>query len=101
MHDELLAAKQAAKRLGISVTTLYGWLGQSDYGLLVIRGQPTAIRYFQSGAKGQGRILIETAEIERLRELMRVAPQKLPVRHPRMQSGHFPGIQVQLGRPQQ
>jgi hypothetical protein len=95
----LLSAKVAAQRLGITVTTLYDWLGQSDYGLLVIRGQRTTIQYFQGGPRGQGRIQIEVAEVERLLELMRVIPQKTAPRRPPVQRDQFPGIRVPLGRP--
>lgn len=96
---DLLSPAQAGCRLGISVTTLYDWLGLSDRGLLVIRGQPVTIDYFQGGPQGQGRIRIEAAEVERVRELMRVRPQHLkPVRQ-RIPRQSFPGITVPLGRP--
>lgn len=98
-ESDLLSPAQAVSRLGISVTTLYDWLGMSDKGLLVIRGQPVTIDYFQGGPQGQGRIRIEAAEVERVRELMRVRPQHLkPVRHP-IPRKCFPGITVPLGRP--
>ena len=100
MSDELLSAQHAAQRLGISVTSLYDWLGQSDRGLLVIRGESVTISYFQSGPRGQGRIRIEAAEVERLKELMRVRPQRvLPRRRPTPRPS-FPGITVPLGRPE-
>jgi transposase-like protein len=94
-----LTVKEAAKRLGIQPTTLYDWLGLSRHGLLVIRGQIVTIDYFQSGAKGQGKIQIPASEIERLHELMRVPvqfsiPRKTPVR-----VVSYPGITVPLGRP--
>jgi hypothetical protein len=97
--EELLPTKEAARRLGITVTTLYDWLGQSDVGLLVIRGQRVTIRYFQSGANGQGKIQIESREVDRLRELMRVVPQRAIQRRPHLHSDRFPGITVPLGRP--
>jgi hypothetical protein len=98
MADELLSARDAARRLGIAVTSLYDWLGQSDHGLLIIRGQAVTISYMQGGPLGQGRILIETAEIDRLKDLMRVRPRPFFQRRlPRTES--YPGIRVQLGRP--
>jgi hypothetical protein len=97
---EFLPTKEAARRLGITVTTLYDWLGQSDHGLLVIRGQSVTIRYLQSGANGHGKIQIESSEIDRLRELMRVVPQKAIPRRHRPHSEQFPGITVPLGRPE-
>jgi hypothetical protein len=100
MSQQLLSAKLAAERLGITVTTLYDWLGQSDCGLLVIRGQSVSIRYLQSGAKGQGKIQIESSEIDRLRELMRVVPQRAIPRRHHLNSEQFPGITVPLGRPE-
>ena len=38
MADELLTVQQAARRIGLTATTLYDWLGRSDRGLLVVRG---------------------------------------------------------------
>jgi hypothetical protein len=95
----LLSAREAAGRLGISTATLYDWLGQSDHALLVIRGQQVTVQYFQSGPRGQGRILLEAAEVERIKELMRVRsqpfrPRRLPVRQ-----DAYPGIGVPLGHP--
>ncbi|MCI0541381.1 MAG: helix-turn-helix domain-containing protein [Verrucomicrobiales bacterium] len=99
MPEALLSAKEAARRLAISVTTLYDWLGQADYGLLLIRGQRVTICYFQGGPGGQGRIRIEPSEVERIKELMRVVPQKSIPRRPQMHADQFPGITVPLGRP--
>lgn len=96
---DLVPAKEAARRLGITVTTLYDWLGQSDHGLLVIRGEAVAIRYFQSGARGQGKIQIEAEEIDRIRELMRVSPVRAAPRRRNANARHLPGITVPLGRP--
>ena len=99
MTRELLTTREAAAQVGLSVTSFYDWLGQSDRGLLVIRGQPVTIEYFQGGPQGQGRIRIEAAEVERIRELMRVHPQHAkPVRRPVPRQA-FPGITVPLGRP--
>jgi hypothetical protein len=97
--DVLLTTTAAAGRLGISVPTLYDWLGQSDHGLLIIRGEPVSIAYFQGGPRGQGRILLETAEIERIRELMRVQPERNAPRQRPIRRENFPGISVPLGRP--
>ncbi len=99
MSDELVSAKECARRLGISVTTLYDWLGQSDRTLLVIRGRSVTIDYFQGGPQGQGRIRIGSAEIERLRELMRVRPTHAPLRRSPIRRDSFPGITAKLGRP--
>lgn len=94
-----LSPRAAAARLGISVTTLYDWLGQSDRGLLVIRGQVVTIDYYQGGPRGQGRIRIDTAEIARLQELMRVRPQRTVIRRPPVRRQSYPGITVPLGLP--
>jgi len=96
---KILTVKEAARRLGVKPTTLYDWLGQSDWGLFVIRGQSTTIRYFQGGPRGCGRILLEVEEIDRLRELMRVRPNRIPTRRPPSKNREFPGITVPLGRP--
>ena len=100
MDGELLSAKDAARRLGVAVTSFYDWLGQSDQGLLVIRGQAVTINYFQGGPQGQGRIRIEFSEIDRIRELMRVRPRRYTPRRP-PQKQQYPGIHVKLGRPSQ
>ena len=97
--DELLNALEAARRLGIRSTTLYDWLGSSRRGLLEIRGQRVTIEYFQGGPKGQGRIFLEAAEVERIREFMRVRQTILPVRRAPIRRAMFPGITVPLGRP--
>jgi hypothetical protein len=99
MSDALLTAADAAKRLGMSVATLYDWLGQSDRGLLIIRGQRVTIDYLQSGAKGQGRIQIEPEEVLRLKELLRVRPQPHYQRRPPVHQKSYPGITVPLGTP--
>ncbi len=99
MAEELLIAREAARRLGLAVTTLYDWLGQSDRGLLVIRGQPVTINYLQAGPQGQGRIRLEAGEVERLKELMRVRPQRSTPRQLPVRQESFPGITVKLGRP--
>lgn len=99
MPEEWLSAQEAARRLGMAVTSLYDWLGQSDRGRLIVRGQPVTIDYLQGGPKGQGRIQIEVAEIERLKQLMRVRPQPAVPRRPPVRPHLFPGITVPLGRP--
>jgi hypothetical protein len=99
MGEELLTAREAARRLGVSPPTLYAWLGLSDRGLLVIHGAPVTIDYFQSGPAGQGRIRLEAAEVERVRGLMRVRPQPVIPRRPPVRRDAFPGITVPLGRP--
>jgi hypothetical protein len=97
--DPLLDSRDSAAFLGISVTTLYDWLRQSDEGTFELRGQATTINYYQGGRHGQGRIKIEPSEIERLQQLMRVhpRPQKKPRQLIKLQQ--FPGITVPLGRP--
>ncbi len=55
----------------------------------------------QGGAKGQGRIKIETGEVERLKDLMRVRPCPVRQRRPPTQRQYFPGITVKLGLPDQ
>lgn len=99
MSSPLLSAQNAAQRLGIAVASLYDWLARSDAGEFVLRGQSFTINYFQGGARGQGRIQIEEAEIKRLREAMRVHPQTIRPRRPPVRIQHFPGITVPLGRP--
>ena len=101
MADDLLTAAEAARRLGIRVTTLYDWLGQSDRGLLRIRGAPLTIDYLRSGPHGQGKIGIEAAEVERVKEALRVVPQRLAPRRPIARPQTYPGINVPLGRPPQ
>jgi hypothetical protein len=101
MADELLSTAEAARRLGISRASLYAWLGESDVGSFQLRGQPVTIQYFQSGARGQGRIRIEAGEVERLREMMRVKPSPQLLRRPPVQQTHFPGIKVKLGYPRE
>lgn len=99
MSAELLSSQAAARRLGISVASLYDWLARSDCGEFIIRGQPYTIDYLQGGARGQGRIQIEDSEIVRLKEAMRVRPQSIRCRQRPQQIQHFPGITVPLGRP--
>jgi hypothetical protein len=99
MPDELLSAKEAARRLAMAVTTLYDWLGQSDRGLLLLRGQPVTIQYLQGGPAGQGRIRIQASEVERLKDLLRVRPHPIRPRRPPSRPDSFPGITVVLGRP--
>lgn len=99
MDGELVIPKEAARRLGITVTTFYDWLGQSDYGLLRIRGENVTINYFQGGPRGQGRIRIEASEVDRLKECMRVKPQRLVAHRKNNSRPSFPGITVPLGRP--
>lgn len=95
----LLSTRDAAQRLGISRASLYDWLAQSDAGTFVLRGRPVTIDYLQGGARGQGRIRIEAGEVERLKELMRVRPQPARRRRSPKPQQHFPGITVELGRP--
>jgi hypothetical protein len=99
MSNDLLSAREAARRLGIAIASLYDWLGQSDRGVLVLRGQAVTINYFQTGPQGQGRIKMEASEVTRLKDLLRVRPQlRVPRRTPARRTA-FPGITVDLGRP--
>ena len=75
MPSDLLNAREAAQRLGISVHTLYGWLSASSKGRLEIHNRPLSINYFQTGRRGQGRIKIESQEIDRLLLLMQPKPE--------------------------
>jgi len=99
MADEYVQPSEAARRLGISVTTLYDWLSQSDYGLLKIRGETVTIQYLQSGPAGHGRIRIASAEIDRIMECMRVRPTGTVMGRPPMKQSDYPGITVPLGCP--
>jgi transposase-like protein len=98
MSDVLLTTSTAAEKLGITVTTLYDWLSQSDRGDLVIRGENVTVDYLQGGPKGQGKIVIEASEVTRIRNLMRVRPQTARCRRHPMPRGFFPGVNVPLGR---
>jgi hypothetical protein len=95
----MLTPKQAASRLGVTTTTLYDWLGRSRRGLFVLHGQPVTVEFFQTGAEGQGRILIPATEIARLKELMRVPVERIRIRRPPAPRALYPGITVPLGRP--
>ena len=98
--EKLLSAQAASRRLGVRVTCLYDWLGQSDHGQFMLRGQHVTIDYLQGGPHGQGRIQISEREIERLQELMRVRPHNDVPRRPPVRSPQYPGITVLLGRPE-
>ena len=99
MSQQLLSSKEAAEMLGVSVLTLYGWLAQSNVGEFEIRGEMTTIEYFQGGKRGQGRIQIDRAEVQRLQELMKVKPtSSTRMQRPRKQSA-LPHITVKLGVP--
>ncbi len=92
----------AAASLGITTPTLYGWLGLSDQGLLLLRGASVTIDYLQAGPRGQGTIWIAQSEVHRIRELMRVRPNLSPSRS---QSNKTPSVTHQhitakLGRPE-
>ena len=100
MKNDLLTAKEAADRLGVSVLTFYGWLGESDIGTFMLRGQPVTIDYFQGGRNGQGRIKIEAKEVDRIMQLMRVHPRPVQKRKPPTKRRHsYPGIYAELGDP--
>ena len=99
MSRELLSSQDAARRLGISTATLYDWLAQSDAGTFMIRGQLTTINYYQGGRKGQGRIKIDSQELERLLELMLVSPKPIPSRRSPRKRNSLQHITTKLGRP--
>ena len=99
MSSVLLSSEQAARRLGVSVLTLYDWLSKSDACAFEVRGLPVTIDYYQGGRRGQGRIKIDTQEVERLLSLMRVAP-KLPRSRKRLEKEPtLQHITTKLGRP--
>jgi hypothetical protein len=100
MAQDYVNAREAASQLGISASQFYQWLCLSDHGEFVVRGQPVTIDYLQGGPKGQGRIRIDTAEIERLNNLMRVRPRRQLPRRSSAPRASFPGIIVELGRPE-
>jgi hypothetical protein len=99
MSPELLSSEQAAPRLGISVLTLYDWLSQSDAGEFKLRGHSVTIDYYQGGRRGQGRIKIDTKEVERLLSLMRVAPKAARARKRPEKRTTLQHITAKLGRP--
>lgn len=66
----------------------------------MIRGAAVTIDYFQTGRRGQGRIHLEACEVDRLRDLLRVRPQKPILRRTPVNRRLYPGITVELGRPQ-
>ncbi|HEY2785870.1 MAG TPA: hypothetical protein VGJ05_12950 [Fimbriiglobus sp.] len=95
----LLSTRDASRSLGIATATLYGWLGLSKQGRLVLNGQPVTITYYQTGARGQGRIRIPAGEVDRLLSLMLAKPILPTVGVPSVRAHFFPGITVPLGRP--
>jgi hypothetical protein len=99
MSRELLSSQDAARRLGITTATLYDWLAQSDAGTFMIRGQPTTVNYYQGGRKGQGRIKIDSQELERLLELMFVSPKSQPIRRAPRKQTSMQHITTKLGWP--
>ncbi len=99
MTGKLLTSTEAAQRLGISTCRLYEWLTLSDRGDFVLRGVPITINYFQSGARGQGRIKIAAEEVERLLAQMRVRPAHRRRRRSRVQQPILQHITAKLGRP--
>ena len=101
MTTDLLTTEAAAQRLGITRATLYDWLAQSDRGEFLIRGKPVTIGYYQSGRKGQGRIQIESQEIERLLGFMRVSPKQQNERKLPSKNQTYRHISAKLGRPEE
>ena len=99
MDSTLLTADDAATQLGVSRTTLYDWLAQSDGGRFMLRGQLVTINYLQGGRRGQGRIKIERTEVDRLMELMRVNPKLTRVRVAPRPKAALRHISAKLGRP--
>jgi len=99
MPDVLLTPAEAARRLGITRATFYAWLGLSRRSLLEVHGRRVTIEFFQTGAKGQGRIRLEASEVDRIRELLRVKPTISLQRRPMVPRRTFPHITAQLGRP--
>jgi hypothetical protein len=99
MSQHFLTTREAAKRLGFAVSTLYSWLAQSDSGTFYLQGEQITIEYSQTGAKGQGHIRIAAQEVDRLMEAMKAAPRPPRQRRPPRAQVKFPGITVPLGRP--
>ena len=99
MDSTLLTADDAATRFGISRTTLYDWLAQSDGGWFMLRGQAVTIDYLQGGRRGQGRIKIKRTEVDRLLELMRVKPKLTRTRVVPRPKAALTHITAKLGRP--
>jgi len=101
MPANLLSTDEAAERLGITRSTLYDWLAQSDSGEFMIRGQAETINYFQGGRRGQGRIKFEEREINRLLTRMKVQPKEnKPRQLPKQKrKSDFQYIKVKPGRP--
>ena len=99
MRHELLSCGEAAAVLGLSKSTLYDWLSQSDAGDFVVRGKPTTIHYFQGGRKGQGRIKIAESEVNRLLSLMAVSPRSISYRKTPRPKGSLQHITTNPGRP--
>jgi hypothetical protein len=99
LSEELLTAAETARRLGVTRATIYDWLGLSRRNLLEIHGRRVTIEFFQTGAKGQGRIRLEAMEVVRIKELLRVKPTTMLERRPPTRRQSFPHITVPLGRP--
>ncbi len=97
MDKELLSSSESARKLGISVLSLYDWLARSRRGEFELRGRPFTILYLQGGAKGQGRIHIESSEIERIREAMRVKTVLKRDRRPPVVRQHYPASLCRWG----
>ena len=101
MNSNTLSAQEAAEKLGISTSSFYDWLAQSNAGQFMLRGRSATIDYYQGGRKGQGRIRIKQTEVDRLMGLMRVAPQSpRSTRSPR-QRPRLTHINSPLGRPEE
>ncbi|MBI1311624.1 helix-turn-helix domain-containing protein [bacterium] len=98
LHD-LLTTKGAAEALGISVPTLYDWLGQSRSGEFQLRGLPVQIEYYQSGRRGQGRIRIPEREVKRLLNLMKAEPRPPAIRRSPSPKALLQHITTTPGRP--
>ena len=47
MSSSLLTPREAAQMLGVSVATLYDWLGQIRQRLVIIRGRSVTVDYLQ------------------------------------------------------
>ena len=101
MSSDLLSTADAARLLGISVPTLYGWLSQSDAGEFQLRGEPVTIAYLQTGPKGQGRIKIYRKEVDRLLDLMVARPKPGPRRRTLRSKPSLQHITARLGRPEE
>lgn len=93
--ENLITLAEAAKRLSLSVNTIRRYCNLSRKGKLVLNGTPMKIRFYQTGSRGQGRILIDETELATIREAIAV---KNPS-HVRSSAQNLKHIDATPGRP--